>query len=391
MSQGTAVRVVGRRPSRAKRTKERGRCIPARMTLLLLLLTLFLSACGSDSEIPREGEATLDETPVYSLDPAATPAERVPGPVDEILGSEESPVESVRALAWTRDGEILLADAGRALLLLSADGDSLQVLGGSGEGPGEFQQTLMAGALSSGGVVHFDPVLNRVTEFSASHEVARLWNPEPALAPGSLFAPVALTSDGALLGVPLPAGPSGSRGSVRESPERDDSVLWRYATVLHVTESGVDTVTEVAIVRCRQDDDADAPGGGDAPEPECPPDGDMATMTSSRDEMVVAPRDRAEALVFGADLELRYSVRLDDPEAEPFSKVLRDDRGRLWLGHWSSPEWWVVQEGRASRIELPEGFDLWDVSHDRALGVVRGPLDTQRIGVLELPPARIPP
>ncbi len=384
---GVLMRAGCRGPSRARRAVEPG---PWSTAWLMLLLFLFLlAACGLDSGDPQGGASAPAEPPVHSLDPATHVAVQVAGPVELIFGFETSPIEAVRALGWTPDGRILLADAGRALLFLPADGDSLQVLSGSGEGPGEFRQTLMAAVTVTGGVVHFDPVLNRVTELSDSLEVLRLWSPEPGLDPGSLFAPMALTAQGALLGVPMPVGSAGAGEAVRPSPRRDESVLWRYAPVLHVTESGEDTMTEVPVVRCRSDEAPDPTDRTGGPASACTPEGDMAAMTSGEHGTVVAPLDWAEALVFGTDLEPVYSVRVDDSEAEAFSKVLTDDRGRLWLGHWGSPEWWVVDQERASRMVLPDGFELWDVADDRALGVVRGPLDVQRVGVLELPPVPI--
>ncbi len=361
------------REARVRRSR-----IQARVLLLGVLLVL--TACLSDPGDTPGGETTLDGVPVHTLHTGAASVVRATGPVDEIFGSEASPIQAVRALAWTQEGEILLADADRAVLILSAEGDSLQRLGGSGEGPGEFRQVLMAGALDAGGVVYFDPVLNRVTEFTPSHEVHRLWSPEPSVGPGSIFAPLALASDGAVLGVPIPMGPADTSESLRSSPHVDESTIWRFAPVIRVTESAVDTVTEAAVVRCAE-----------VAPPECTPDGDMATMASGEHGTVVAPRDRAEARVFGPDLEPLHTVRSDDLEAEPFSKLFWDDRGRLWLGHWRSPEWWVVRDGDATRMGFPEGFEVWDVADDRALGVLRGELGVQRLAVLALPPTRNAP
>jgi hypothetical protein len=348
--------------------------------VLLWGVLLILTACLSDPGDTPGGETTLDGVPVHTLHTRTAPVARAAGPAVEIFGSEANPIEFVRALAWTQEGEILLADAGRALLLLSAEGDSLHAFGGSGEGPGEFRQILMADARDSGGVVFFDPVLNRVTEFAPSRQVDRLWSPEPPLASGSIFAPLALDSHGGLLGVALPMGPAESDASLRESPHADESRIYRHAPVTRATDSGVDTVTEAAVVRCVE-----------AAPPECTPDGDMATMASGEHGTVVAPRDRAEARVFGPDLEPLHTVRSDDLEAEPFSKLVWDDRGRLWLGHWQSTEWWVVGDAEATRLELPEGFEMWDVAGDRALGVMRGALGVQRVAVLDLPPTRASP
>lgn len=174
----------------------------------LLFLSLALAACSTEPETGNGTEPTFGDDQVHALDLDAGAVVEAEGPAREVFGFDENPIESVRSLAWTREGDILLADGARALLLLSDHGDTLQVLARPGEGPGEFLQLLSAAALSGGGAVYFDTSLNRVTELSGSYEVARLWRPEPALDPPWLFAPVTATPDGALLGTALSSPPS---------------------------------------------------------------------------------------------------------------------------------------------------------------------------------------
>lgn len=355
---------------------------------LLLPLTVLLG-CGADHDNDGTGSDTSDDS-IHVFDLDGESGFEVLGPVEEILGFEDNPIEAVRGLAWTRDGNVLLADADRAVLLISDGGDSLRVLGRPGDGPGEFRQVHTVAPLDDGGALYFDPALNRVTEFSPSFEVSGSWSP-PAAADGSwLLQVLGASPAGSLFGAALPRPGMAPEGSVRPSPRRAEDVFWRYAPVLLVSETQVDTVAEVAFIRCVEDPSgppAERPEGGEASVPAraCSPDGDAAAMAVSTHGAAVAPRDWAELVVFGPDLRRRATVRAADPEAEPFSKLVWDHRGRLWFGHWRSPRWWVFDGDGVRRVEFPADFELWDVADQRALGVTHDELGIQRVGVLDLP------
>lgn len=111
-------------------------------------------------------------------------------------------------------------------------------------------------------------------------------------------------------------------------------------------------------------------------------------MSSGSRGVAVAPTDWAEVLIFEPGVPGGLTFRATDPDAEPFSRLVWDDRDRLWLGHVGSRRWWVLDGTEVTRVQLPEDFQLRDVAGDRALGVVRGPLGVQRIGVLEIPGER---
>lgn len=89
----------------------------------------------------------------------------------------------------------------------------------------------------------------------------------------------------------------------------------------------------------------------------------------------------------------RYALRrmrdhMPFPAAFPaFDQLLRDDRGRLWVRRYRTPEdeseRWLVFEGGTwvGQLDTPAGYEVMDIRGDRLAGVWRDPLGIEFVRV----------
>lgn len=346
---------------------------------VLVLCIALAGACQADSRFA--GGMVRDSAGVRVITADLFQVTTVEGRdgVRVVLGTEETPLQAVRDLAWTESGHILVVDAGRTAMIVSRDGELSREVGGVGRGPGEFLGIHIARPLIGGGVLVYDPEGNRVTEYTVAGDVGGTWRPTQRVGEASYIAVLDATPGGALVGVEVPA-------VVRPNVRRTADTRWSYAPILEVREGAVDTIKEVAVNRCMADPPPSPHGGAVAPSARCVPEGDMAIVAAGDGVLAVAPRDWPEILVFRNGRGHTRTVRANDPELPNFERLLWDDRGRLWFGYRGSAEWWILDGDRFRRVRLPPGFEVWDVAGGRAVGVARDSLSVERVGVLALPP-----
>ncbi len=150
--------------------------------LALLLLAPLVAGCTDD-----RGSSTGDAASVVVRDSAGFRI--VESPVDDALprwqlateailrvGSEEFPLERVSGAARTPDGGIVVADGGaNQLFWFDADGRRVEVSGGPGEGPGEYQFLASAFGVPGDSVAATDAFSGWVNLYGPERRLERSW------------------------------------------------------------------------------------------------------------------------------------------------------------------------------------------------------------------------
>lgn len=125
---------------------------------LLLPLALLASACGGDGEIgAAKHDAELDRTPVASVQRLF--------PRDEAVLLEGPPIGST-ILA---NGNVIIVDSrSKRMYLIDSTGVPKSTMGSRGAAPGQFEEISDVFGDGTHQVIAFDPLLHRLTEFSAA-------------------------------------------------------------------------------------------------------------------------------------------------------------------------------------------------------------------------------
>lgn len=116
----------------------------------------------------------LVAVPGHAQAPDRLQLEDQPGLViGEVFGAEAFLFDGIQDVALLPGGGIAVADGqSREIRLFSEDGKSVAVLGGRGEGPGEFQELNWLRVLPDGGLAAFDARVHRLTTFSETGTLA---------------------------------------------------------------------------------------------------------------------------------------------------------------------------------------------------------------------------
>ncbi len=146
---------------------------------ILVLAGLALPVTGCEAE-PSAGAAVTDSAGVsivLSAEEPRTFAELEQEPALSIGGPNASgPAQfnQIRNVHVDDRGRLWVADGGTAeLRVFDADGSVLQVLGGRGEGPGEFRRLGLLGGFADDSVAVWDDALGRLTVYSGEGTLAR--------------------------------------------------------------------------------------------------------------------------------------------------------------------------------------------------------------------------
>jgi hypothetical protein len=167
---------------------------------------LLLAGCGRET---AERDAPPEQPPipvVMNASPPSGPAWTFGGePLVSIGGTD-----LVHVTGAVRVGNrIVVADAGaRQLTVHGPDGRLLDTAGRGGRGPGEFQYIAWAGVLAPDSVAVWDPLLRRLSVFTADGTYVRDVSPSAAAGGGTPWVHGAF-ADGSLLLV-LPSSAAGS-------------------------------------------------------------------------------------------------------------------------------------------------------------------------------------
>lgn len=159
--------------------------IPARR-LLALATTLHVISCDQEPRTASGFQCEPHPADIAERDfaDAFAPLEPL-----EFRTTDPSPVLSVRALSVSPSGHLLLTDS-RSFDLKVADrqGRIIQVIGGQGEGPGEFTALMDAVFLSDDRILALDAGRVLVTLFDATGEVLSTFPLEDQLDPRTVVA-----------------------------------------------------------------------------------------------------------------------------------------------------------------------------------------------------------
>ena len=159
----------------------RSRRHPAASCLALPIAALLSSACDHDPQAASGLQCEPHPPDIATLDfaDAFAPLEPLVFPT-----SDPNPVLSARSLSVSPSGHLLLTDS-RSFNLKVADGDGriIQVIGGEGEGPGEFTLLMDAVFLSDDRILALDAGRVLATLFDATGEVLNAFQLEDQLDP----------------------------------------------------------------------------------------------------------------------------------------------------------------------------------------------------------------
>lgn len=334
----------------------------------------------------------------------------------EFGGADES-VEGqlfrVRHAFRLSDDRIVVADpTGGTLKFFGPDGAYLESVGGSGEGPGEFERLGFAGRLPGDSIVTFDIGLLRATVFGPDGSYVRdykLVRPDGSPAPASA---TGVFGDGSLLGtgfvdvgnrqpsglerhrVPVfRFGPTGEQvadlgtfptGEIYFVPiDNGFSVfpapLARSVQFIAAGDRLYFTDSERYEIRVTTPDGEPTMIVRRALPPR-PVSGDhMSAWREEQLERVGDPNRRREMA--------RILEGMPVPETMPaYGQVRVDDVGHIWVEEYRAPgdaesSWVVFDEQGAlrARVGLPDRFDPIQIGEDFVLGVWRDPFDVEHL------------
>lgn len=170
--------------------------------LILLPLSLwFLVACSEDRGVPRESGSeltVLDSAGVEIIlmgNSRAAAAANLGDPLHRTGWSNEgSHFQVLRNGRLLSDGSVLVSDAvSNWIYRLDPQLNVLDSVGGTGEGPGEFESVASVAALSSDSIVVYDLTQDRITVFFDTTVVTRQIDGER---PGVFHSPSGVMPDG---------------------------------------------------------------------------------------------------------------------------------------------------------------------------------------------------
>lgn len=341
----------------------------------LLLAVGILLACQENGGPPPVGTvsdsagvaiATIpssSDTPDWDLSEATT---------TQIAGDELDPIGAVRGLLWWDSVRIVLADNDMTLRVYDVEGRKLMLLGGRGEGPGEFRDILPISRMASGELAVWDFALNRMTIFGGDGRFARSYNVTKAPdAENPIYLVRDLADGDRLVAKSIP---------VRSSNPRNPRSDWGISRLLVYSAAAEEWIftREFVVHPCQ-----------DTPPHHCPPEPgrDYGALASSPGGIFLASGDWPEILVLDPDGSLRTIIREGVPGREGFTRMVVAPSGGLWVSRADDTDWLVFDRASLQwrRVRFPEDFRLTDIWGSRALGLRIDTLGVQRAVVLNLP------
>lgn len=383
----------------------------------LAVLLALLSGCELPRSTADEDPFTVQDSAGVELATSTAPAASdgagwtvAPDPV-LVLGPEEPvPLHAVSGAARLSDGRVavLMESPAAELHLFADDGSHEAIMGGLGEGPGEFRTAGWLGLLPGDTLAVWDYLGRRLSRFAPGGEVV-----DAATVPLSLeYWPSRVTDEGEVLfrasreNAPPPAG---------TGMYWDSTWVVRYAPA----EEEVDTIARLPNgQRPRADEAASrqhftpslrmtpAPGGGvrvgwgeQFQVHELAPDGTLRRVIrrthepvqvtdevlseyerSYRTAMENSPSDPGSHGLTLEDLVERHRSTPHRSELPAFSALRTDPDGRLWAEHYTptygrqfryGAEWSVFDpDGRwLDTVRTPEGLDVQQIGSDFVLGL----------------------
>ena len=374
-----------------------------------MALPLGMAGCGADGHTAAEPvvqdsagvrivdhRGALPEAPLWTVE--MEEALELPGDFHRVAGG-----------TVLDDGSVVVADAGsREVRRFASDGRPERVVGGEGEGPGEFMGLSLLDRWPGDSILTFDINLRRITLFDADLSFGRTFELEVTdAAPfGNLHG---VMEDGTMVASGFSQLPDGGPRTGAQ----------RYPSPLHLYEPEGE-VREVEFAEVWTESYFDVIGGGGfsvmpVPFPSAirpaygvrravlgetlsgeirsyDSEGALRGIVRGTGPAIrLTPAARQDGIeraldgtAEGIDLEERRRrlEALDFPEHEPIlSQVAVDREGRIWMAPFSGTRWTIFDEDGAfvARIELPERTRPLEIGADDILAVVPDDFDVERV------------
>jgi len=330
--------------------------------------------------------------------------------VGEVFGADAFLFDGIQDVALLPGGGIAVADGqSREIRLFSENGQPVAVLGGRGEGPGEFQELNWIRVLTDGGLAAFDARVHRLTTFSGDGSLAETRTLEWPAEASFVEAEPVLDSGALLVHFIVPEGrPTPPREGV-ELRSQTNEYLW-YGP------HGVERLGRLPgnVIYTSTIDRRAVLG--------VPPFGRRAVVASGPGLAVWGRSDRAalqvtrgrgavrtvevqlQAVPLTEELWEREKEReierarpaardrvravlshVPRPEHVPFFRqVLVDDEDRIWFSEWleegGSQIWHRLDaDGRIeATLQIPDTVSVFQISGGYVLGVIEGDLGVQK-------------
>ncbi|HSM05483.1 MAG TPA: hypothetical protein VK858_12775 [Longimicrobiales bacterium] len=355
---------------------------------MIATAALVAAAATLGAPIQVAGQTSLSPEPILSL---------APEPGFEFY--------QVRGLILPESGGVAVANDGSGQILwFDASGHRVDVLGGPGEGPGEFQA--LSDLLSCGTeVIAWDGVADRVTVYRDRELVRDFRVP---LLDGQVPEQVSCSADSLvflyrLYDPPSEMGPYRPRVAIHAFGF-DGTHLGHVATVpgteRYRHETGDGPRVFGAVTRVAVHDGRTVVGTGD----EDPADlaGSVTFALPGSEEPITEEQLSAQQSRELARVEARYpsaapalrrnQAVYDYPDLFPrHTRMFFDDGGRLWVRRFLRPldrqERWVIFDPAGSvlaTVQAPEGLAVMAVRGDRVAGVWKDELDVEHVLVYGL-------
>lgn len=164
-----------------------------RWSLSALLVWFSVVAAGCSGEPPKQATTVRDSAGVELVtvaEPSHVPTIDVDSTPEVRIGGEEEGQTLYRVADATRasDGSITLLDgASREVRFFSAEGALERVVGGEGEGPGEFDRFTSLSPFRGDSLFVFDLWLRRATIYDATGQLGRVLTLDPMVQPRDLI------------------------------------------------------------------------------------------------------------------------------------------------------------------------------------------------------------
>lgn len=396
-----------------------------RITLPLLALPLLL-ACADGVGRDR-GFAVRDSAGVRiaeSRSPAwgegeAWRLEAEPGlTIGAVDGAPEQQLFRVRSAFRRADGGVVVANAGtHQVRAYDGEGDLLWATGREGDGPGEFRSISLVARFRGDSVAVYDSPSMRLSLFDRDGALGRTVTLPPLPQSAGSYAPIGLTSDGALVvsatlsAAGDPADREMGRRRVQEAVLRYDldsatldtlAVLPGVERVYVATERAdfngpapfewdrVDAVrgTELVSALTERFEVLVRDGAGGLRARVRAPIEPQPVTQAEMDEYLARAREELRESTVPAEIfevfELRVEHATFPPTHPVLDRLLADADGHLWVRHArgaeaEGPREWSVltADGRwLGTLGMPGAFEPRDIGSDYVLGVT-----TDELGV----------
>ncbi len=314
-----------------------------------------------------------------------------------------------------RGGRFLVANRGVPELLLFADDGSLAArVGRRGQGPGEFVDLSLVRSIRGDTIIILDGATRRLSTFRDDGALIETHPVAMGFINNAVPLPVEVLWDGSVIVL-------GIRGAF--NPNSDGSMLIRDTTSILRVSRAWDSVDTVLVLPGDENLRMQASSQGFYAAPRI---FGKRLLVAARDSIIyVSNGDAAEIRSYALDGRYIQSLRLsipsipvdqDDPERflreqpsrrtiyqrflgateypavfPPFSTLLTDDDGRLWVERYERPEenvheWMVFNPAGAPlfRVSVPASFVLSSVRGNHLAGISRDSLGVESARIYSL-------